>query len=433
MKRTSMIEPRQRIEGHTHIINEIIHLPGGRRIISCSHDGSIRIWDLESGMQVCEAWKDEADGPVYSIALSPDGKKVASGSWDGKVRLWNIDTGKVDKKFTGHTKRVFCVCWSPDGGRVVSGSEDETFRVWDVESSETILKLAPKIENDFIWPVCGYSPDGDMIATDGDHYGLKIWDANTGKLLKTFDTLGIVDMGSGYSYRRQMEWYQEIRCPHLDICIWDVIEAGREDLLSDKDRFSPKPRKLIHSSQNTVKKPLSDADATRQGRPLIKDARRIPQGFFDDSPHVSLWRRHESHETTERNTISRPHPLSWPRHFVSGMSHKRNQTDTELQEIPVVDVPCTWAKPRNYHAVKKPSASSSQRSYPHTTHQRNATTQNIPSSSQGPPANATTSGAPPAVDSTTSATGTTSQRDIQAGCWIRFLLCICCVHTDDQH
>jgi WD40 repeat protein len=98
MQRISFPVPRQRIEGHAHIVNNILRLPGGQRIISCSYDGSVRIWDLESGTQVREAWVDEEGGAVLAMALSPDGRKIASGNWDGAVRLWNIDTGKVVKK-----------------------------------------------------------------------------------------------------------------------------------------------------------------------------------------------------------------------------------------------------------------------------------------------------------------------------------------------
>jgi WD40 repeat protein len=116
------------------------------------------------------------------MALSPDGKKSASGSKDGTVKLWNIDTGKVIKTLTGHRKEARSVSWSPDGGRVVSGSLDGTFRVWDVESGKTILGPINAAER--VWAVC-YSPDAKMIATGGN--GLKIWDANSGESLKTFE------------------------------------------------------------------------------------------------------------------------------------------------------------------------------------------------------------------------------------------------------
>jgi WD40 repeat protein len=128
MEETSAISHRQKFEGHTDIVWGAIHLPGRQRIITCSVDGSLRVWNLKTGKQIGEDWRD-GDNGVMSIALSPDGKQVVSGSDDGAVRLWDIDTCKVVKKWvTGHTQGVTSVCWSRDGRRVLSGSNDGTAR-----------------------------------------------------------------------------------------------------------------------------------------------------------------------------------------------------------------------------------------------------------------------------------------------------------------
>ncbi|KAG2078497.1 WD40 repeat-like protein [Suillus decipiens] len=116
------------------------------------------------------------------MALSPDGKTVATGSRDGVMKLWNVDTGKVIKTWTGHTEEVSSVCWSPNGGRVVSVSWDGIFRIWDVKSGETIL--GPINAGEDVYAVC-YSPDAKMSATGRDK--LKVWDANTGELLKIIE------------------------------------------------------------------------------------------------------------------------------------------------------------------------------------------------------------------------------------------------------
>jgi WD40 repeat protein len=163
-------------------IGHVLHLPGGKRIIIYSWDGSFRNWDLETGTQVGEEWKDKDFGLI--MALSPDGKKVASGSPDGAVKLWNIDTGKIIKTLTGHTTEVRCVCWSSDGGQVASGCQNGTFRAWDVEDGKTILGPIKAVEPHMQWAIC-YSPDAKMIATGGN--GLKIWDANNGESLKSFE------------------------------------------------------------------------------------------------------------------------------------------------------------------------------------------------------------------------------------------------------
>jgi WD40 repeat protein len=140
---------------------------------------------LESGKQVGNAWKDEGSEfeGVLALALSPDGKTVASGGTQGgTVRLWNIDTGKVVKRWTGDTDIVQSVGWSPDGCRVVSGSCGGAVRVLDVKSGETIFGSIETGQGNIVWAV-SYSPDGKKIITGAD--GLQVWDANTGKLLKT--------------------------------------------------------------------------------------------------------------------------------------------------------------------------------------------------------------------------------------------------------
>jgi len=89
MQTTSAIMPLQTMRGHTETVKDVVHLPDGRRIITCSWDGSLRHWDLESGTQIGDDWRDEEKNTaVLTIALSTNGKKVASGSYDGIVRFF---------------------------------------------------------------------------------------------------------------------------------------------------------------------------------------------------------------------------------------------------------------------------------------------------------------------------------------------------------
>ena len=184
MEPPSATEPRQTIRGHTGLVRGVAHLPDGRRIITCSLDGSLRLWEIESGTQIGDDWRDGGKEGVWSIALSPNGKTVASGSSDGKVRLWDVETKNVVAKWTGHTDAALSLCWSVYGERVVSGSNDGTMRVWDVESGDTVLGPI-KTGHRYLFAVI-YSPDTTTIATGGyNENALKIWDSKTGDLLAT--------------------------------------------------------------------------------------------------------------------------------------------------------------------------------------------------------------------------------------------------------
>ncbi|KAG2135177.1 hypothetical protein DEU56DRAFT_981255 [Suillus clintonianus] len=185
---------------------------------------------------------------------------------------------------------------------------------------------------------------------------------------------------------------------------------------------------------------LSDnVDTTRQSAPKIKDAPRprIPPGFFDGTRRADLstsytqshgqqdsrtlsrfpsfWRRHQ-HRATGHHTQSWSSPFSWTQNLVSGTVRRRDGSDAQLREPPIVEVPCTAGKPRNYHAWrKKPTASSSQTAHAHPTQQ--------------PPPNANaTASTPPAVAGATGTAGTITRPHIPITGWrTRLMAWVCCM------
>eukprot|EP01059_Diplonema_ambulator_P031593 TRINITY_DN5856_c0_g1_i6.p1 TRINITY_DN5856_c0_g1~~TRINITY_DN5856_c0_g1_i6.p1 ORF type:complete len:127 (+),score=19.01 TRINITY_DN5856_c0_g1_i6:92-472(+) len=51
---------------------------------------------------------------VDCVVLSADGKKIVSGSGDGTIRVWDLETGKETLKLEGHTSDVYSVAMSGD-------------------------------------------------------------------------------------------------------------------------------------------------------------------------------------------------------------------------------------------------------------------------------------------------------------------------------
>ena len=184
IKSTSATKPRQTMRGHTGGVTGVAHLPDGRRVITCSLDGSLRLWEIESGTQIGDDWRDCGTHEVWRIALSPNNKTVASGSTDRKVRLWDVETKRVVARWTGFGYSVRSLGWSADGERVVSGSDDGQIRVWDVKSGDTVLGPI-RTRHPAVCAVI-YSPDTTKIATCGwAEHPLEILDAKTGHLLST--------------------------------------------------------------------------------------------------------------------------------------------------------------------------------------------------------------------------------------------------------
>ena len=63
----------------------------GRRIVSGSHDSTVRVWDAASGAELaCLRGHDES---VTSVAFDREGRRIVSGSWDKTVRVWDAASG----------------------------------------------------------------------------------------------------------------------------------------------------------------------------------------------------------------------------------------------------------------------------------------------------------------------------------------------------
>jgi hypothetical protein len=127
-------------EGHTKAVWSVTYSPDGGRIASGAMDGTVRIWDAESGRELRTLLRGYAFH-VFSVAYSPDGARIASGAEDGTVRIWDVESGRELRTLRGHTFSVFSVAYSPDGRRIASGADDGTIRIWDAESGRELHTL----------------------------------------------------------------------------------------------------------------------------------------------------------------------------------------------------------------------------------------------------------------------------------------------------
>ena len=120
---------------------------------------------------------------VQDVVISSDGQFALSGSWDGTLRLWDLNSGSTTRRFVGHSKDVLSVAFSVDNRQIVSGSRDKTIKLWNTlgECKYTIQEQDGHTE----WVSCvRFSPvtSNPIIVSGGWDKLVKVWNLTNCKL-----------------------------------------------------------------------------------------------------------------------------------------------------------------------------------------------------------------------------------------------------------
>ncbi|TWT94472.1 WD40 repeat domain-containing protein [Stieleria varia] len=147
--------------GHTGSVNSIDFSSDGCRLASGASDGSVKVWDLKSGVLLQSLIKTFTSDELAK--LSPQ-------------EFVDIVHGGVGYRVPGLD--VHAVAWSRDD-RFIATASHRSLRIWDSESgTEHSCFGAGEILNDVAW-----SPCGQRLVTGGNENHVCIWDPATGDVV----------------------------------------------------------------------------------------------------------------------------------------------------------------------------------------------------------------------------------------------------------
>jgi hypothetical protein len=125
------------------------------------------------------------DGPVLRcVALSE--KKVLSCSEDGTIRVWDLVTKRQLRALLGHTGAVTDATLIQDG-RIVSSSADRSLRVWNLQSC--VCEIALLDAHDGVIHGVRSLPSGN-VASFGSDGTVRIWNLNTRECVHKIELSG---------------------------------------------------------------------------------------------------------------------------------------------------------------------------------------------------------------------------------------------------
>ncbi|MFA0782671.1 protein kinase domain-containing protein [Fervidibacter sacchari] len=137
-----------------------------------------QIWKWRQPLWLVAELRGHGAGVTW-VAFTPDGEKVLSASHDKTVRVWDWRKGKCERVLKGHTDSVRCFALLKSN-LVASVSWDGTMRIWNWQMGEQQMALNPKIGR---LNAIAVSHDGQWVVVGGDE-GACLWQSSSGAMLR---------------------------------------------------------------------------------------------------------------------------------------------------------------------------------------------------------------------------------------------------------
>ncbi len=189
----------------------------------------------------------------------------------------------------GHVNWVRAVSFSPDGKLLATASGDNTVKLWDASTGKEIKTLTGHTNS-----VNGvsFSPDGKLLATASGDNTVKLWDASTGKEIKTLT--GHTNWVNGVSFSPDGKLLATASGDNT-VKLWDLSTGKVIKMLTEHTNsvngvsFSPDGKLLATTSgDNTVK--LWDASTGKEIKTLTGHTNSVNGvSFSPDGKLAGYW------------------------------------------------------------------------------------------------------------------------------------------------
>ncbi|CAI8594537.1 unnamed protein product [Vicia faba] len=201
------------MKGHERPLTFLKYNRDGDLLFSCAKDHNPTVWYADNGERL-GTYRGH-NGAVWCCDVSRDSGRLITGSADQTAKLWNVQTVITTDPFMEltsaiHVKRIAKdpadqtgdsllvikgphgrinrAIWGPLNKTIISAGEDSVIRIWDSETGKLLKESDKESGHKKAITSLAKSADGTHFITGSLDKSAKIWDSRTLSLIKTYVT-----------------------------------------------------------------------------------------------------------------------------------------------------------------------------------------------------------------------------------------------------
>ncbi|XP_077344510.1 autophagy-related protein 16-1 isoform X3 [Lithobates pipiens] len=170
---------RHTLTGHSGKVLSAKFLLDNARIVSGSHDRTLKLWDLRNKVCIKTVFAGSSCNDIVCTEQC-----VMSGHFDKKIRFWDIRTESIVRELELQG-RITALDLNPERTELLSCSRDDLIKIVDLRANavrQTFSAQGFKCGSD--WTRAIFSPDGSYVAAGSAEGTLYFWNVMTGKVEK---------------------------------------------------------------------------------------------------------------------------------------------------------------------------------------------------------------------------------------------------------
>ncbi|MEX2484996.1 MAG: caspase family protein [Brumimicrobium sp.] len=119
--------------GHSKTISDFLFIENGKKIITASRDGTVKIWDFYSGMLIDKV-SSVNNASILSVCYNQSKRQLYFGAADRKIYVYNTIERAITHSFEAHQGGVNYLSLLDGGNTLVSKSTEGDIKFWELKN-----------------------------------------------------------------------------------------------------------------------------------------------------------------------------------------------------------------------------------------------------------------------------------------------------------